>query len=306
MISSNLNLIPIFIEVVKNQSFSRAGIALGMTKSKVSKSVSALESELGVKLLHRTTRKLSLTEVGEDYFEQVAKTIHELEVAQNNAIELLKKPKGNLKILVPMSFGRLHLATLISKFVKKYPNITIEMELSDEKPDLLTKGFDLALRAGKLENSSMIGKKICELKSVICTSKSYLKNNSTPSSPKDLTSHNCLVFSLSSSSDKWTFSKGRKNETIYINGSIKANNSDSLRELALLGNGIVRLPTFIAGADIRKGKLIQLLDKYEMPSVDLHALFPHKDYLPLKVRTFVDFLSKEIDGDNPYWDNFYS
>lgn len=300
----NLNLIPIFIEVVKNKSFSKAGLALGMTKSKVSKSITSLEYDLGVKLLHRTTRKLSLTEAGEIYFQNTIKGMHHLEAAKVSASELRKVPKGNLRILVPMSFGRLHLAPIVTSFMKKYPEITIEMEMSDEKPDLLVKGFDLALRAGNLENSSFIGRKLCPLNSVICTSKSYLKNNESPNAPRDLKKHNCLTYSLSTSSDKWTFKKGRKEETVAVQGKIKVNNSEAIRELVMRGNGIARLPTFIAGEDLKKGKLVQLLCDYEMPSVNLYALFPNKEFLPLKVRSFLDFLIEKLNGETPYWDNF--
>jgi len=300
----NLNDLPIFIEVVKTKSFSKAATNLGLTKSRVSKSISNLELDLGVKLLHRTTRKISLTESGSIYFDQVARGISQLKTAEQAAGELQTTPKGNLKILIPMSLGRLHLCTIISNFIKKHKNITIDMVLSDEKHNLLESGFDLAIRGGELKDSSFIGRKLCPLRSVLCVSKSYIKKNGKPSTFKQLQSHNCLLYSHSKPMNEWVFKKGKSIEKININGNIKINNSEGLRELVLQGVGISRLPTFIVGEDLKKGKLIQLFNTYEMPSKNLYAVFPDKEFLPLKVRVFLDFLVENLGGETPHWDEF--
>ncbi|OUR96888.1 LysR family transcriptional regulator [Halobacteriovorax marinus] len=300
----NLNDIPIFIEVVKTKSFSKAAISLGLTKSKVSKSISSIELELGIKLLHRTTRKISLTESGTIYFEQVIRGIGQLKNAEQAAGELQETAKGNLKILIPMSLGRLHLCSIISKFIKKYEDISIEMVLSDEKHDLLEKGFDLAIQAGEMKDSSFIGRKLCPLRSVICVSKTYLQKHPKPSNFKQLMNHNCLLYSHSTPMNEWIFTKGKAEERIIVNGTVKINNSEALKELVLQGVGVSRLPTFIAGEDLKKGKLLQLFKTYEMPSKNLYAIFPDREFLPLKVRVFLDFLVANVGGNKPYWDEF--
>ena len=300
----NLNDIPIFIEVVKTKSFSKAAISLALTKSKVSKSISNIELELGIKLLHRTTRKISLTESGSIYFEQVIRGINQLENAEQAAGELQETPKGNLRILIPMSLGRLHLCSIISKFIKKYEQISIDMVLSDEKHNLLEKGFDLAIRAGEMEDSSFIGRKLCPLRSVICVSKSYLQKNPKPTNFKQLIHHNCLLYSHSAPINEWVFKKGKIVERIVVDGTVKINNSEALRELVLQGVGVSRLPTFVVGDDLKKGKLVQLFRSYEMPSKNLYVVFPDREFLPQKVRVFLDFLVENVGGNRPYWDEF--
>ncbi len=298
----NLNAIPIFIQVVKSHSFSKAADQLGMTKSKVSKAITQLEAELGTKLLFRTTRKINLTEAGKRYYEQAEQGLHFIENAAFSATELRHQPKGQLKISAPMSFGQLHIAPLIPGFLKRYPEVSIDLVLSDEKLDLIENGFDLAIRAGKLPDSSLVARKLSPLKSALCASPAYLKTHGHPRTPADLKRHNCLLYSYSQPVDEWGFKKGSRESVVRVSGNYRVNNSEALRESLLKGIGIGRLPTFVAGPEIKKGRLIHLLDDYQMRQISLFALFPERQFLPQKVRCFIDFMIDKLGGETPYWD----
>ena len=300
----NLNTIPIFIQVVKNEGFSKAAIQLGLTKSKVSKSITQLENELGITLLHRTTRKISLTEAGERYYQQVTMGLHYIEDAEQSVMELQKTPQGRLRIAAPMSFGRLHIAPLIPQFLKRHPDITIDLVLSDANYDLIEQNLDVAIRAGNLSDSTVVARRLCPINSVVCASKKYLNQFGYPETPADLVNHNCLLYTFSKPVDEWTFKRGKKEQVVQVSGNFQVNNSEALRESLLGGVGIGRLPTFVAGSDIDKNKLIQVLSAYPMKQTALYAIFPERKYLPLKVRVFVDFVVEFLGGDEPYWDNF--
>lgn len=298
----NLNTIPIFLQVIRCGGFSKAAKKLGVTTSQVSKSISTLENELGIKLIHRTTRKISLTEAGERYYQQATKGIHFIEDAEHSAMELQKVATGHLRIAAPMSFGHLHISPLIPQFLKQYPEIIIDLVLDDEEYDLIEHNFDVGIRTGNLKDSSAIARKLCDLKSVLCASEEYLEKYGIPNSPNDLLKHNCLLFSHSKPINEWTLKLGTKNHVLNVSGNFRVNNSEALRESLLAGIGIGRLPTFIAGRDIESGSLVQVLSKYQMQQLPLHAIFPERNYLPLKVRVFVDFLVEYLGNNEPHWD----
>ena len=301
----NLNAIPIFLQVIQCGGFTKAATKLGITTSQVSKNVSTLENGLGIKLLHRTTRKISLTEAGERYYQQATKGIHFIEDAERSAMELQKVPKGHLRVTAPMSFGHLHVSPLIPQFLKQYPGISIELVLDDKEHDLLEQNLDVAIRTGNLiKDSSVIARKLCDLKSALCASNKYLEEYGTPKTPNDLLEHNCLLFSLSKPKNEWAFKQGKKQHIIHVSGNFQVNNGEALRESLLAGIGIGRLPTFIAGRDIERGSLIQVLSKYQMNQIPLYVIFPERNFLPLKVRVFVDFLVKYLSNNDPHWDNF--
>ncbi|MEQ9146454.1 MAG: LysR family transcriptional regulator [Parvibaculaceae bacterium] len=302
MAGTDLNALPILVEVVRNNSFSKAADQLGITKSKVSKNVAQLETSLGVKLLHRTTRRISLTEAGARFYEQALQGLSFIENAENAATELQQEPKGALKISAPMSFGQTHIAPLVPRFLKQYPDVSIDLVLSDEKQDLLEHGFDAAIRAGDLSDSSLVGRHLCPLRSVLCASPAYLKVHGEPRTPADLTTHNCLLYSYSVPVDEWVFQKAGKRSTVRVTGNYRVNNSEALRVSLLSGIGIGRLPTFVAAQDVKRGRLVPVLDSYEMKQTSLYALYPQKQFLPYKVRTFLDFIVTSLGGDTPYWD----
>lgn len=302
----DISAIPVFTCVIEERSFSKAAGKLGITKSAVSKRISKLEAQLGVKLLHRSTRKLSLTEAGERYFEYALLALRAAQDAENAATELQKIPQGTLRVSAPMSFGRIHVAPIVPLFLKQYPQIQIHMDMSDLSRDVIAEGFDIALRAGDLPDSSLIARKLAPLHSVLCASEEYIAQRGMPTTPQELIGHNCILYTYHTTMNEWGFIKDGEEERVRISGNYQVNNSEALRESLIQGLGIGRLPTFVAGADIESGKLIPVLHGYTMPHKAIYAVFPEKQYLPEKVRVFIDFMIEHLGGDVPYWDSWRS
>ncbi|WP_286828143.1 MULTISPECIES: LysR family transcriptional regulator [Kordiimonas] len=300
----DISAIPVFTCVVEEGSFSKAAGKLGITKSAVSKRISGLEGQLGVKLLQRSTRKLSLTEAGARYFEHAVQALNAAQDAQNAAMELQATPQGTLRLSVPMSFGRLHIAPIIPQFLKQYPNVKIHMDMSDQTRDVIAEGFDVALSAGDLPDSSLIARKLAPLHSVLCASKDYIARHGMPKSPQDLIQHNCILFTYHTGVPEWVFIRNGEESRVRIEGNYQVNNSEALHEALLQGLGIGRLPTFVAGPDIQSGKLVPILSDYEMPHKAIYAVFPEKRYLPEKVRVFIDFMVTNLGGNIPHWDRW--
>ena len=294
--------IPVFVAVVENGGFSAAARTLGISKSAVSKRINQLEAHLGVRLLHRTTRKLSLTEAGERYFEHAAQALTAAGQAEDAVTELQGEPQGNLKISSPMSFGRLHVAPLIPKLLQRHPKLQIDLVMDDRKVDLVAGGFDVAIRAGNLPASTLIARKLAPVRQVLCASPDYIDRYDRPGTPAELSSHNCLLYSYSSDANEWTLIGEGGPETVTVSGSYQVNNSEALLEALREGIGIGRLPTFVAGPDLKTGRLVKLFESYSLPDFTLYAVFPERQYLPAKVRAFLDFAIEYIGGDQPYWD----
>jgi len=294
--------IPVFVAVVESSGFSPAAKLLGISKSAVSKRINQLEQNLGVKLLHRTTRKISLTEAGEHFYEHAAIANSAAKDAEDAVAQLQGEPQGRLRINTPMSFGRLHIAPFIPVFLKRYPKISIDMVMSDEVVDLVGSGFDITIRAGKLADSSLIARKLAPLRSVLCASPEYLESQGYPQQLADLKQHNCILFSYSRDLKEWTFNKNGRSQAIEISGNYQVNNSEALEEALLQGIGIGRLPTFVAGTAIKAGRLIPLFTEYEMLELSIYAVFLERQYMPAKVRAFLDFAIEYLGGDEPYWD----
>jgi len=294
--------IPVFVAVVENGGFSAAARSLGVSKSAVSKRINHLEAHLGVRLLHRTTRKLSLTEAGERYFEHAVQALSAAGQAEDAVTELQGEPQGNLKISSPMSFGRLHVAPLIPKLLRRHPKLHIDLVMDDRKVDLVAGGFDVAIRAGNLPVSTLIARKLAPLRQVLCASPDYVDRYGRPGTPAELSSHNCVLYSYSSDVNEWTLIGANGPETVTVSGSYQVNNSEALLESLREGVGVGRLPTFVAGPDLKTGRLVKLLESYRIPEFTIYAVFPERQYLPAKVRAFLDFAIEYFGGDHPYWD----
>ena len=295
-------MIPVFVAVVENGGFSAAARTLGISKSAVSKRINQLEAHLGVRLLHRTTRKLSLTEAGERYFEHAAQALTAAGQAEDAVTELQGEPQGNLKISSPMSFGRLHVAPLIPKLLQRHPKLQIDLVMDDRKVDLVAGGFDVGIRAGNLPASTLIARKLAPLRQVLCASPDYIDHYGRPGTPAELTSHNCVLYSYSSDANEWTLFGESGPENVTVSGSYHVNNSEALLEALREGVGIGRLPTFVAGPDLKTGRLVQLFESYRIPEFTIYAVFPERQYLPAKVRAFLDFTIEYFGGNHPYWD----
>ena len=294
--------IPVFVAVVENGGFSAAARMLGISKSAVSKRINQLEAHLGVRLLHRTTRKLSLTEAGERYFEHAAQALTAAGQAEDAVTELQSEPQGNLKISSPMSFGRLHVAPLIPKLLQRYPKLQIDLVMDDRKVDLVAAGFDVAIRSGRLPDSTLIARKLAPSRQVLCASPDYIDRYGLPGTPAELTGRNCVLFSYASDANEWTLNGEDGPEIVLVSGSYRVNNSEALLEALREGVGIGRLPTFVAGPDLKTGRLVTLFESYRIPDQTFYAVFPEREYLPAKVRAFLNFAIEYFGGDHPYWD----
>ncbi|MGG9998480.1 LysR family transcriptional regulator [Pseudovibrio ascidiaceicola] len=298
----HIGALPVFVAVVEQKGFAAAARQLGVSKSAISKRISLLEEHLGARLLHRTTRNISLTEVGELYYARAVDALTAAQEAESAVAQLQGKPKGRLKINVPMTFGRLHIAPLIPKFLKNNPEISIDMIMDDRRVDLVDGGFDLAIRGGRLQDSSLIARKIAPCRNILAASASYLEEFGVPVIPEDLLHHNCLHYAYFSDQQEWTLEGPDGQVKIEASGNFQVNNGDALTTAVLGGCGIGRLTTFAAGDFLRSGELRQVLPEYTLPTQYMYAVYPNRQYLPTKTRSFIDFISTEIGGDKPYWD----
>lgn len=261
---------------------------------------------MGIRLLNRTTRKLSLTEAGERYFEYASQALNLAQQGVDAVSELQGSPQGRLKITVPMSFGVLHIAPLISEFLARYPKIEVDLNLEDKMVDLVKDGFDLGIRIGELTSSNLIAKRLAPCKSVLCASPDYLAEFGTPHKPSDLVSHNCLRYSYFRGGVEWMFINNGSEYKVLPKGNFIVNNSEAIRQLLLRGSGIAQLPTFIAGRDFAAGNLKPVMEEYSLPEHAIYAVFPERKHMPLKVRAFIDFISEKLGTDLPYWDRYNS
>lgn len=291
--------IPIFVAVVDGNSFTAAADRLGVTKSAVSRRIAELEEDLGVRLLHRTTRKLSLTEAGDRYLEFARRSLQEARLAEDAATALQDLPRGRLRINTPMSFGRLHVAPTIPAFLARYPDVEVEMTMDDKFVDIVGGGYDLAIRVGRLADSTLVARKLAPNHTVLCASPDYLASHPAPVTPEDLLDHNCLRYSYYSEAGEWTLFRGDEVQHVRVTGNYQVNNSEALREALVRGCGIGRIPRFIVDPDLAAGRLRCVLSEYDLPAQDIYAVWPERAYLPRKVRVFVDFLAEQ--GWAPFW-----
>ena len=296
-----LTSMEIFARVAEAKSFSEAARRLKLSKSSVSKHVMALEDRLGARLLNRTTRRLSLTEVGTAYHEWCARIISDVEEAESSVTRLHTEPRGTLRINAPMSFGTLHLAPAIPDFLVRYPGVQVDLTLNDRFVDLVEEGFDVSIRIGQLADSSLIARRLTPIRTVACASPGYLRAHGRPSTPADLAGHNCLVYSYLTAGDVWIFSGPAGEVTVRVSGNFRVNNGDAMRAAALRGLGIVLIPSFIVGGDLRSGALEAVLIDYAGREAAAYAIYPHNRHMSAKLRVFVDFLARRF-GRDPYWD----
>lgn len=290
----HFSALPIFVTVVECGSFSAAGQKLGLSKSAISKRITQLEQHLGIQLLQRTTRSLSLTDAGARYFEYIRPAVLLTQEGLDAISELQQTPKGNLRISVPMVFGRLYIAPLIAEFLKRYPDIQLQMQMDDKTTDLITGGFDLAIRIGELPDSSLIARKIAPCVSVICASPAYLAQHGLPMVPSELTQHNCLFYSYFQDGVEWSFHSPDGMQRIQPKGNYQVNNSDAIHLACLDGLGIANLPRFIVESDLQAGRLQTILTDFPLPEHGIYAVYPQRKYLPSKVKVLIEFLRDKL------------
>ena len=277
----------VFSAVAKHGSFSDAAKKLSISKAMASKHVQNLEHDLGVRLFNRTTRKLNLTEVGLAYYDKVDSILAEIDETELAISQLNSEPKGKLKIMAQPSFGAFHLSRALSIYLKKYPEVTTEIELTNRIPDLVEDGIDLAFHVGELDDSMFVARKIAS---------DYLKQHGIPDKPSDLQNHNCLIYSPRTPQFEWEFI----DQKVKVSGDIQCNDGDALRIAAIQGCGIAQLPTYMVGLDIQSGRLNALLEEFEPEKMPVYAIYNHRKYLSAKIQTFIDFIY-ELYQPEAYW-----
>jgi DNA-binding transcriptional LysR family regulator len=270
-----------------------------MAPSSISRQINTLEEELGVRLLQRTTRSISLTEAGQIYFERISKILGDLEEAQSAITELQVSPKGILRLNVAIPFGERNIVPLIPEFLAMYPDLKIDLALEDRSIDLVEERVDLAIRIGRLGDSSIVARKLADNQFVVCANQQYLETHGSLDTPDDLTRHNCIINKNIHNSDTWQFRDGKSTQNISVSGNFLANTGGALYRAMLSGLGVAVLPTWFVGEDIKQGRLQVLLEDYEvnlpaMTDSAIYALYPAGQYLPPKVRVFIDYLIENL------------
>lgn len=283
---NKLRAIELFVQLSDQGSFTRLANELNVSKSMISKEINRLEDELGARLLNRSTRKLQLTQVGEGYLKHCREILLKCEDADSYVQDHQGAPKGKLKINAPMALGLSHLSTLFSEFMHIYPEIELDIHLSDEPIDLIQEGFDLGFRAAsKVFDSQYIGKELYRFQYKICTSRRYLENHSAINHPIDLCQHNCFVYSYFRDKNVWPLGEG-----IQVKGTLKVNNTAFMLESIRQGLGIGFIPDFICDQAIQSGEVIELFPQEKRPNLTLYALYPARQHVPPKLRHCLEFV----------------
>lgn len=291
-----------FVAVVDAGSFTAAAERLGSAKSAVSRRVSALEERLGVQLLHRTTRVLNLTETGRSFYEHGTRILADLEEAEAAVQQEHGELRGTLRFALPLSFGVRHMCGPIATFSKLHPKVRFQLDLNDRRVDLIEENFDVAIRIGRLTDSSLIARRLFDVKAVVCASPHYLNVHGRPETPQDLQNHDCLVYSNLADPGKWQYEDRDGNTGVApITATLTASSGDFLCNAAAHGMGIVIQPTFIASQAIRAGQLVPILTEYTFPISPAYAVYPPTRHLSYRVRALIDFLAEKFSG-TPQWD----
>ena len=295
----DLSVLQIFIEVMRHGSFAAVARERNIDPSSVSRTVAGLESELGIRLFQRTTRKLSPTEAGMTYFERIEPLIEEMQQAADIAKDISGNPKGTIRVSCSVSFGIKCIIPLLPEFQAKYPELTIDLLLTDSVVDLLNERIDVAIRLGQPTDSTLIMQKLMETRYSVCASPDYLQQYGQPQIPKDIESHNCLLFPLIGFKTRWIFKHKTGNvQEIPVRGNTIISNAIALQQCAISGMGLTLLPHWLIDEDINTGKLVRLFPDYQVTATNFNTaawlLYPSRAYIPLKVRVFVEELRKHL------------
>jgi len=300
----NLNAIPVFACVGESKSLTAAAERLGLSASAVSKAISRLEEELGQRLINRTTRKITLTEEGATFLDRCRQILIEIEDAETTIAQARAIPRGRLRVQMPIGFGRIVVAPALADFAKRYPELVLDVELSDRIMDIANEGKDAAVRIGDLRDSRVIARRLCELHFVTCASPEYLAKHGVPKIPEDLVNHQCLGYLIPQTGQyrDWLYKKKDGTEFIHsVSGGLNINNAESLLDVTISGAGVAMMATFVVADAVRAGKLQIVLHEYVAvgPTVSVVYL-PNKRMSP-RVRAFVDFLTSLVPASPP-WD----
>ncbi len=297
-----LTSLGVFVAAVEEGSFAAAARRFGLSPAMAGKHVSAIEAELNARLLQRTTRRLSLTDTGQAYYERCKRILEAFEEAKREASDTQATARGVLRVAAPVTFGAMHLGEVVAGYLEDHPHVNVEVLLGDRYVDLIDAGVDVAIRIGRLQDPGLVIRRLAPCRMVVCASPAYLERHGTPRKPDDLRRAQRLAFSEAVSADDWTLLDAKKRAHV-IDGPCRlaANNTQMLLAAALAGAGIAYGPTFVFGEHIRRGELVTLLPAYRAADLAIQAVYPSARRIPLKVRRFVDYLAGTF-GDEPPWD----
>lgn len=283
-----------FVRVVQTGSFSATGREMKTSQTTISKKVAALEKKIGVKLLARSSRDHALTPAGARYYQTCVDILGELDEAETAARSETASPQGTVRISAPVAFGRILLAPIMAEFFQRYPDIKVDLRLSDRHTDLISDGIDVAIRARQLEDSTLVARHLFDNPMLVLAAPSYLDRNGTPKKPDDLTQHNCLIYSGMQEVNIWRFTKEDKEHSVAVSGNFQSDNGDVLLEVALTGMGIVILPIWMVESHIKAGRLKQVMSDYLGQNLPFNAVYLQSRYTPLKVRCLIDYLKDKL------------
>ena len=286
--SSELLLV---VELARAGGMSAAARELDVTPAAVSKRLAQIEARLGVRLFNRSTRRLSLTAEGEVYLENARRILGEIDDLDALIASRQAAPRGLLKVNAPLGFGRSYIAPAIAQFAQQYPEVSLQLQLTDRPADFVREAFDVAVRFGDLPDTSLIARKIAPNRRLVCASPGYLKKYGTPATPHDLARHQCIVLRQNDAAyGLWRFTKGQRSETVKVRGNLSSNDGEVTLTWGLAGLGILQRAEWDLARYLRSGRLVQVLEDYALPQADIYAVFPERHHLSAKVRVFVDFL----------------
>lgn len=291
----------VFTSVVETGSFSRAADQLHLSTTATSRHVAELEKHLGAQLLQRSTRRLSLTEIGANYYDRCRVILADVEEAEAQATTQESQPRGVLRLSLPHSFGLRYIAPLIPEFCRRYPELHIELSFSDEKVDLIEEGIDMAVRITSELKTTLVARKLATTGFVCCASPAYLSHHGTPQHPEDLQQHNCLLYSYSPTGNTWSFLAQGKTLEVQVKGNIRANSGDMNRLAAINGLGLTILPSFMVCDELRSGKLQQVLADYPLPDKHIFAVYLPSARRSARVRAMTEFLWEALGKGTPSW-----
>ena len=280
----------VFAAVVEAGSFVGAAEAIDMSKAAVSRHVAELEARLGVRLLRRTTRKLSLTDEGGIFHARCRELLADLDEAEAEITSRSGQAAGQLKVNVPVTFGVMHLAPLWAEFMASNPAVVLDVTLADRLVDLVEEGYDLAVRIARLPSSSLISRRLASTRMVLCASPGYLREHGAPSHPSELADHAVMAYSLLSTGDQWEFDGPGGRVAVKVSARMRTNSGDTCRAVAIQSGGVVLQPSFMVGDDLRSGALVELLPQYRAATLDVCAVYPTRKHVSPKVRLLIDFL----------------
>jgi DNA-binding transcriptional LysR family regulator len=289
----------VFAAVVELGSFVKAAAAMGLSKQATSRLVSELEGRLGVRLLLRTTRKLSLTDEGHVFHAHCRDLLAALEAAESEVATRSGEASGVLRVNVPLSFGLLQLAPLWPAFMARHPRLTLDVTLNDRVVDLVADGYDMAIRIARLPSSSMVSRKLATTRVILCASPDYLARRGHPQRPEDLARHDALAYSLLSTGDTWEFDGPQGPTTVKVSPRLRTNSGDTCRVAALAGRGLIIQPSFLIAEDLRSGALVEVMPEYRCIELDVYAVYSSRKFLAPKVRHLIDYLVESFAA--PDW-----